>query len=137
MINQIHTWVYIWKKMKTLIWKDTFTPVFIAYNIYNSFHGSNPSTDNWIKKVYILWNVVVAYSSGVWLFCNSVDCSLPGSFIYGIFQAIILGWVSIFFSKGSSQPRYQTQISCIYMDSFTAEQPGKPTMEYYSAIKRN
>ena len=40
---------------------------------------------------------------------NPMDCSLPGSFIHGIFQARVLEWVAIAFSA----------------------------MEYYSAIKNN
>ena len=35
------------------------------------------------------------------------------SSVYGIFQAGILEWISISFSKGSSQPRNQTQVSGI------------------------
>ena len=31
--------------------------------------------------------------------CDSMDCSLPGSSIYGIFQARILEWVAISFSR--------------------------------------
>ena len=45
--------------------------------------------------------------------CNPLDCSLPGSSVHGIFQARILEWVAIFFSKGSSLPRNQTHVSCI------------------------
>ena len=37
--------------------------------------------------------------------CNPVDCSLPGSSVHGIFQARILEWVAISFSRGSFQPR--------------------------------
>ena len=33
-------------------------------------------------------------------FCNRIDCSLPGSSVYGIFQARILEWVAIPFSRG-------------------------------------
>ena len=40
-----------------------------------------------------------------------MDCSLPGSSVHGIFQARILEWVAISFSRGSSQPRNQTQVS--------------------------
>ena len=36
--------------------------------------------------------------------CNPMDCSLPGSSVHGILQAI-LEWVAIPFSGGSSQPR--------------------------------
>ena len=37
--------------------------------------------------------------------CSPIDCSLPGSSISGIFQARVLEWVAISFSRGSSQPR--------------------------------
>ena len=33
--------------------------------------------------------------------------------VHGILQARILEWVTILFSRGSSQPRDQTQVSCI------------------------
>ena len=45
--------------------------------------------------------------------CDPVDCSLPGFFVQGILQARIPEWVAISFSKGSSQPRDWTQVSCI------------------------
>ena len=38
--------------------------------------------------------------------------SPPGSSDHGIFQARILGWVTISFARGSSRPRDQTHISC-------------------------
>ena len=37
-----------------------------------------------------------------WTLCDPMDCSLPGSSIHGIFQARILEWVAISFSRGSS-----------------------------------
>ena len=45
--------------------------------------------------------------------CNPVDCSLPGSSIHWSLQARILEWVAISFSRGSSPPRDQTQVSHI------------------------
>ena len=44
---------------------------------------------------------------------DSMDCSLPGSSVHGIFQARILGWVFTSYSRGSSWPRDWTYISCI------------------------
>ena len=32
--------------------------------------------------------------------CDPMDCSLPGSSVHGIFQAIVLEWIAISFSKG-------------------------------------
>ena len=45
--------------------------------------------------------------------CNPMDCNPPGFSVHGIFQARILEWVAISFSRGSSQPRNPTQVSCI------------------------
>ena len=50
---------------------------------------------------------------------DTVDYSLPGSSIHGIFQARILEWVAISFSRGSSQPRDWTQVSHIIGRHFT------------------
>ena len=46
-------------------------------------------------------------------------CSLPGSSILGIFQASVLEWSAISFSRGSSQPMDWTQDSCIVGRCFT------------------
>ena len=34
--------------------------------------------------------------------CDPMNCSPPGSFVHGIFQARILEWVATHFSRGSS-----------------------------------
>ena len=47
------------------------------------------------------------------------ECSLPGSSVHGVFQARILEWVVIPFSRGSSQPRAWTCVSCIAERFFT------------------
>ena len=57
--------------------------------------------------------------------CNPMDYSPPGSFVRGILQARILDWVAMP-SRGSSQPRDGTQISCIAGRFFTTEPLGKP-----------
>ena len=44
---------------------------------------------------------------------DPMDCSPPGSSVHGIFQARILEWVTIFFSRGSFRPRDRTCDSCI------------------------
>ena len=71
--------------------------------------------------------------SPVWLF-DSMDCSLPGSSVHGIFQARILERVAISYSRGSSQPRDRTSLSCVSCIAggyFATEPPGKP----YAAAK--
>ena len=51
--------------------------------------------------------------------CDPMDCKMPGSSVHGIHQARILEWVAIPFSRGSSPPRYQTQVSRIAGRFFT------------------
>ena len=42
-----------------------------------------------------------------------MDHSPPGSSVHGILQARILEWVAMLSSRGSSQPRDRTRISCV------------------------
>ena len=73
--------------------------------------------------------------------CDHLDCSPPGFSIHGIFQARILGWVSIFFSRGSSQPRDWTQVSHIAGRCFTLWDTREPVhnmvYEYFRLIVEN
>ena len=45
--------------------------------------------------------------------CNPRNCSPPGSSVHGILQAGILEQIAIPFSRGSSQPRDQIQVSVL------------------------
>ena len=44
---------------------------------------------------------------------DPMDYSLQGSSVHGILKAKVLEWVAIAFSRGSSQLRNQTKVSCI------------------------
>ena len=57
---------------------------------------------------------------------SPMDGSTPGSSALGILQARILERIVIPFSRGSSQPKDQTWVSCIESRVFTTEPPGKP-----------
>ena len=72
---------------------------------------------NW----YLYWISIYIISEWVseWVaqscptLCDPKDGGPPGSSVRGIFQARILQWVAIPFSRGSSPPRYQTWVSHI------------------------
>ena len=51
--------------------------------------------------------------------CDPMDCSLSGSSVHGIFQARVLEWIAISFSRGCSRPRNQTRVSHIAGRRFT------------------
>ena len=54
-----------------------------------------------------------------------MDCSPPGSSVHGIFQARILEWVPISFSRGSSQ----SVSFALAGGFFTTEPPEKPLLK--------
>ena len=56
-----------------------------------------------------------------------MDYTLPGSSDHGFFQARILEWVAISYSRESSHSRDGTLVSGIGGRFFTTEPPGKPT----------
>ena len=58
--------------------------------------------------------------------CGPMSCSPPGSSDHGIFQARILAWVAISYSRGSSQPRDRTHVSWISADSSPLSHQGSP-----------
>ena len=63
-----------------------------------------------------------------------MDCSSHapvGSSVHGVSQAIILEWVAISFSRGSSQPRDLAHISCIAGGLSTTAPPGKPHCRWF------
>ena len=54
-----------------------------------------------------------------------MDCSSPGSSAHGIFQARVLEWVAISFSRGSSRPRDRTRVSRTAGRRFTTSKAGE------------
>ena len=65
--------------------------------------------DNSVIFLFVYYCVFVCAESCP-AFCNSVDDSLLGSSVHGIFQARILDWLAISYSRISSQPRDQMMI---------------------------
>ena len=56
-----------------------------------------------------------------------MDCSPPGSSVYGIHQARILEWVAVPFSGGDiPDPVIEPGFPALQMDILPSEPPGKP-----------
>ena len=100
------------------------------------FAWGGQSTYSLFKKNFFYWNRVdlqccVSFGyTAKWFshvlvtqlcltLCDSMDCSPPGSSVYGILQAEILEWVPIPFSMASSKPRDCTGVSCTAGRLFT------------------
>ena len=74
--------------------------------------------------------------------CDPMDCRLPGFYVHGIFQARILEWVAVSFSRRSSRPRDWTQVSRIVGRRFTVwstreyfpESGSFPMSQFFSSV---
>ena len=97
--------------------------------IYNSQDKKQPkcqSTDDWVKNMWVKWNIMFVLVAQLCLtLCNPVDCSPPGSPVHGILQGRIPEWVAIPFPRGSSQSRDWTFGFCIVGRFFTIWVTGK------------
>ena len=59
--------------------------------------------------------------------CDHMGCSPPSSSVYGILQARTLEWVTIPFSRGSSNLRMEPRSLALQADFFfTIKPPGNP-----------
>ena len=72
-----------------------------------SFH-SNPKE----RQCQRILNTNTYHRQSCPTLCDPMECSPLGSSVDGILQARILEWVAISFSRGCSQPRDWTQVSC-------------------------
>ena len=97
--------------VKTILFLVAFVIMFFLLSKHSWF-AILCSFQVYSKEIHI-YICCVHLLSHVWLFCDLMDCSPPGSSVHGIFQARILEWVAIPFSRGSSQRRDQTLISYI------------------------
>ena len=116
---------------------ESFTQKYVGFKSLNMIHEA----DN-IQKVMkgVRWLVpkpLNSHQEKAWLwdnipkiiYCWLYDFSLVlicYSQFHGIFQARILEWVAISFSRRSSWSRDWTQVSCIASGHLLSEPPGKP-----------
>ena len=92
-----------------------------------SIHHSTIKTLTWIREKkkrplchFIFHNKVkVKVKSLSRVRLIATPGSLSGSSVHGIFQAIVLEWIAVSFSRGSSQPRDRTRVSHIVDRRFT------------------
>ena len=83
------------------------------------FSRESSQTRDWIQVSRIVGRFFTSWATRENESKVTQDCSLPGSSVHGIFQAIVLEWIAISFSRGSSWPRDQTQVSHIVDRCFT------------------
>ena len=80
---------------------------------------------NWVTSLSLGGGAPAKSLQSCLTLCNPSDCSPPGFSVHGILQARTLEWIVIPFSRGTSQPRDQTLVSCITGRFFTIWATGK------------
>ena len=99
-------------------WNNSIQPLYCHLQLVDEETGRGKLKN--LTKVTRLYTGKWKSLSCVWLFATPwAGCSRPGSSVHGILQARILERVAIPFSRGSSQPRDQTWVSCIAGRFFT------------------
>ena len=106
-------------KTGSWLWLRSWTPY---CQIHTEIEESRKTTRplrhdlNQIPYDYTVESEVAQLYLTLW---DPMDCSLSGSSVHGIFQARLLEWIAISFSKGSSRPKDRTRVSCITGRCFT------------------
>ena len=97
--------------------------------VKNTIHGSDFSFIR-MEKIHpsVSGTLPFLFTQSCPTLSNTMDCSPPGSCVHEISKARILEWVAISSSRGLSQPRDRTQISCVswIAGRFFTTEPGKP-----------
>ena len=81
--------------------------------------NDTPQMTLWGMGCHYTERVKVLVTQLVPTLCDPMDCHPPGFSAHGIYQARRLEWVVIPFSRGSFQPRDESQVSCIAGRFFT------------------
>ena len=95
-----------------------------------------------ILNLYNYTRLVIWVAQSGLTLCEPMDYRPEGSSAHGIIQARILEWVTIFYSRGSSQPKDQTHISSVscfgrlLTTSTTREAPYSSVAKFYQSLTK-
>ena len=112
------------RHLGTIPWSQKWhcTPVFLPgeshrqRNLEASVHGASKGRTGLSDWAHVTWSESHSVVS---------DSLWPHGFLHGILQARRLEWVAFPFSRGSSQPRDRTQVSCSAGGFFTSWATGE------------
>ena len=98
-----HLRVFVPTTWSYLLFHDSFFPFLLISSQISLIKATFPDSDCCCCLV----------TKSCLTLCNPMDYSQPGSSVHGISQTRILECVAIPFSRGSSQPRNGTRVSCL------------------------
>ena len=110
------------KSWKMILWKcctqyaSKFGKLSSVHRLEKVNFHSNPKERQCQRMLKVRWGEV---AQSCLTLCDPMDRSLPVSSLHGIPLARVLEWAAISFSRGSSQPRDWTWVSCTAGGFFT------------------
>ena len=116
MFNTLRSFQIVFQSGCTILPSSKFMRISVFIPIPKKGKPKNAQTTTQLHSSHALVSEV---AQSCLTLCNPMDYSLPGSSVHGIFQARVLEWVAIAFSRGSSQPRDRTWVSRIVGRCFT------------------
>ena len=106
-----------------------------AIQPWSGHQSAKPRTKSDLTFVHHILKMKVLVAQSCLTLCNPMDYSPPGSSVLGLLQARLLEWAAMPSSRGSSQSRDRSQVSCIAGRLFTIwatrEAPTLPNMVHY------
>jgi len=129
--NHFITWFVLVMVYSELFWnhlrsisglsKWVIVPMLFQNSSYLSCHVLHVATTLLTYLLLVTVSVcrTVLVAQSCLTLCDPTNCSLPGFSVHGILQAKILEWIAIPFSRGTSQPRDRTLVSCLAGRFFT------------------
>ena len=103
----------VWQKVNCFFWNFCFILGFSWFIYMVVLISGIKQSDSVIHSGRLVTKSCLTLS-------NPMDCSPPGSSVHGISQARILEWTAMPSSRGSSQPKDQTQVSYNAAGFFTS-----------------
>ena len=88
---------------------------------------------DWVTELNWKWKKVLVAQLCLTL-CDPMDCSPPGSSVHGIFQASVLEWAAISFSRWLSWPRDRTWVSWTagrFFTDWATRKPSRKAIAYW------
>ena len=113
----ISFWMWISIFFSIIYWRDYLFPIVCFWYLCQRWVDCR-CVDLFLGSLLVYMSVFyvsecVLVTQSCPTLCDPMAYSLPGSSAHGILQARTLEWVAIPFSRESSWPRDQVQVSCI------------------------
>ena len=93
-------------------------------------HNGNLKTGH-DGRIYTMVIIKSEVAQSCLTLCEPMDCSPPGSSILGIFQARVLQWVAISFSRESSRPGIKPSVLHCRQMLYHLSHQGIPIIKHY------